>query len=443
VPLRVAVLSGTLAGREFTFDGPRVSVGRHPESALRFDATGDPDVSTRHAEFRLVDGAWQVRDVGSTNGTWLNGAAITGDAALGDGDVLTFGRSEPRVRVTTGRPSRAMPAPGGGSTQERVAVAVRAETAGLRRTALIAVAVLVAGAGAIVWLLGRENRALASANVALMARQDSIVRQLSAIGAAQAQAAGLDSAYRALQGQARDLQARLARGDATAQGDLARIERTSRRMADVASVDWVAVRRASGAAVALIYVEESDGKAYTGTAFGVTAGGLLVTNRHVVTGNDGRAPSRIGIQFAGTDAVLPARLVRAAQDADLALVQIAVAGTYPTVAGVAGAAAVEVGSPVAVIGFPYGIDTPQERGGGAFRATTSLSTGTVSKTLADNTQIDAFAGQGSSGSPVFDRNGHVVGVVFGGLDESKGRIVYAVPAERLRAVLPPEALARP
>jgi S1-C subfamily serine protease len=56
--------------------------------------------------------------------------------------------------------------------------------------------------------------------------------------------------------------------------------------------------------------------------------------------------------------------------------------------------------------------------------------------LADVVQVDAFAGQGSSGSPVFDAEGHVVGVVYGGATESAGRIVYAVPASRVLAALP-------
>jgi S1-C subfamily serine protease len=50
-------------------------------------------------------------------------------------------------------------------------------------------------------------------------------------------------------------------------------------------------------------------------------------------------------------------------------------------------------------------------------------------------QIDSYATHGSSGSPVFDEHGHVIGVIWGGLVESKGRIVYAVPAERVTALL--------
>jgi S1-C subfamily serine protease len=46
-------------------------------------------------------------------------------------------------------------------------------------------------------------------------------------------------------------------------------------------------------------------------------------------------------------------------------------------------------------------------------------------------QIDSFASHGSSGSPVFDEHGHVVGVVWGGPAGAQGRVVYAVPGARI------------
>jgi S1-C subfamily serine protease len=59
--------------------------------------------------------------------------------------------------------------------------------------------------------------------------------------------------------------------------------------------------------------------------------------------------------------------------------------------------------------------------------------------LAENIQLDAFAAQGSSGSPVFDARGLVIGVLFGAAGESGGRIVYTVPSARLVAQLPADA----
>ena len=60
----------------------------------------------------------------------------------------------------------------------------------------------------------------------------------------------------------------------------------------------------------------------------------------------------------------------------------------------------------------------------------------MSKKTSAILQIDSFATHGSSGSPVFSANGYVIGVVFGGNAEAGGKLVYAVPAERLASFLP-------
>ncbi|MGH2406136.1 MAG: hypothetical protein ACRDGN_17005, partial [bacterium] len=41
---------------------------------------------------------------------------------------------------------------------------------------------------------------------------------------------------------------------------------------------------------------------------------------------------------------------------------------------------------------------------------------------------DGYGAPGSSGSPIFDREGKVIGVLYGGQGESQGKIVFAVPA---------------
>ena len=63
----------------------------------------------------------------------------------------------------------------------------------------------------------------------------------------------------------------------------------------------------------------------------------------------------------------------------------------------------------------------------------------MSKLLPSVVQIDSYSGHGASGSPLLDRDGNVVGVIYGGAPGSAGRIVYAVPSERLIAMLPREA----
>ncbi len=69
-----------------------------PDSDLSFHPEGDLDASGRHAEFRRVAGAWRLVDVGSRNGTFLNGERVK-DAPLSDGDELEFGEGGPRLRV--------------------------------------------------------------------------------------------------------------------------------------------------------------------------------------------------------------------------------------------------------------------------------------------------------------------------------------------------------
>jgi len=62
-------------------------VGRLPESGLRIE---DDSVSSQHSEISFLNGQFSVRDLGSTNGTFLNGDKIEG-AILQSGDEIRFG----------------------------------------------------------------------------------------------------------------------------------------------------------------------------------------------------------------------------------------------------------------------------------------------------------------------------------------------------------------
>jgi hypothetical protein len=72
------------------------SIGRHPTNLVPFD---DPSVSGEHAEITFVRERWWVRDLGSTNGTLVNGERIDGPTPLRSGDVVQFGRVSGRFRV--------------------------------------------------------------------------------------------------------------------------------------------------------------------------------------------------------------------------------------------------------------------------------------------------------------------------------------------------------
>jgi pSer/pThr/pTyr-binding forkhead associated (FHA) protein len=82
------VKRGPSAGARFLLDQVTTTAGRHPKSEILLD---DITVSRRHDEFRCVRGEFQVADVGSLNGTYVNGEPIT-SAALENGDELQIGK---------------------------------------------------------------------------------------------------------------------------------------------------------------------------------------------------------------------------------------------------------------------------------------------------------------------------------------------------------------
>ncbi len=79
--------SGLPANRVFRFNGA-ASVGRAPDNQI---VLPDPRVSARHAIIRLEGGRWWIEDLGSRNGTRLNGVQISGRAPLRNGDIVAFG----------------------------------------------------------------------------------------------------------------------------------------------------------------------------------------------------------------------------------------------------------------------------------------------------------------------------------------------------------------
>ncbi|MDQ2667922.1 MAG: trypsin-like peptidase domain-containing protein [Gemmatimonadota bacterium] len=451
--LELRVLSGSRAGVSATFDDALVSVGRHAMSDLRFDPEGDLDVSAKHAEFRESTGAWSVADQGSTNGTFVNGERIASERRLANGDIVSFGANGPRVEVhgiaRSANSAAAAGALGVSSrpagqdvspridTSERVAHRVAAETQSMRRMFAVSVgALIVIAAGVLVWQQRQSAAQLAELTV-LAARSDSATAELKNTIAAMRPA---DSALKTrLQQELAQREADRAQAQlAIASGKATRgsVEQLSRPLPVEAQIDYRRITAANDGAVAMI-VSDLDGTSIAGTAFSVNATGAMVTNRHVVRTDAGHPPARIAVLFANTTNWMPAHVVRLSSTDDLALIQLDVPGTRPVVNGVSrlGAGA-QVGAAVASIGYPLANDTPMEGDGGLkITARTTLTPGTVSKRLDDVIQIDSYAGHGSSGSPLFDASANVVGVIYGGAAESNGRIVYAVPAQRLAAFL--------
>ena len=101
-PLRSATLvvqrSPSLeAGGTFSVDSAPLTIGRGGQNDLVLD--GDEFASARHARIESRrDGVW-VSDLGSTNGTFVNGSKVVGAARLDSGDVLRVGETDLRLET--------------------------------------------------------------------------------------------------------------------------------------------------------------------------------------------------------------------------------------------------------------------------------------------------------------------------------------------------------
>ncbi len=85
------------SGQRISLGDRPISVGRLPECTIPLS---DHNVSRKHAEIRPGRGAYVVVDLGSTNGTMVNGTRITGEQRLGDGDILSFGSTYVRFEAS-------------------------------------------------------------------------------------------------------------------------------------------------------------------------------------------------------------------------------------------------------------------------------------------------------------------------------------------------------
>lgn len=85
--IQLTGIDGPLSGKSKELSAGTYSVGRSPDCDVRVD---DPNVSRRHAVIRVRDGAAEIEDTNSRNGTWVNGARVL-QSKIGEGDTLKVG----------------------------------------------------------------------------------------------------------------------------------------------------------------------------------------------------------------------------------------------------------------------------------------------------------------------------------------------------------------
>jgi S1-C subfamily serine protease len=448
-------LDGAFAGQVRIVRKEFATIGRHPSADVVFDAERDLDVSGRHAAVFREGDRWVVRDLGSSNGTWVNGVRIKGDRPLEPNDVLRFGAAGPQLSFVPreGEPAaipptrrKAIPrAPGGapppppGPTTARIRAEVRRQTAGARWVAVGALAAALVATAALGGFILVRNRTMARERAALLARTDTLITRIEATTTT---VQGLRAELATARGETEELRGAIAAKEMT----VARLDSLDRRLTAsvtrhqaalrAARFDAQAVGRDNRDAVGVVLSEFADGRRFAGTGFSIRIRGdtgWILTCRHLITDSAGRPATRLGVIFNGSNQNFRAQLVAAADSADLAILSVQVRGGVPFVRGIA--AQVRPGDPVAVFGFPFGFDSPPGPDWRRLGVVATSSPGTIRSATAGLMEVDGYGAAGSSGSPVFDAAGEVVGVVFGGERNSGGRTLYAVPAPVVSALL--------
>ncbi len=447
VDAQLTVLSGFIAGRRMTLPPRTIVAGRNEEADLRFDPLQDLHVSGRHAAFTPGEGGWILQDLGSLNGTFVNGLRLSAPVQLVDGDRIQFGEGGPLLefRALPGPTETPVPPPAFVPPEIHSPAAPEpVPQVGARGPVLILSVVLLLSILVATYFLW-EGRQYRNQVLAMQERIDSILdASAEAAGALQGRIQGLHDALlesrQNLENVRRNLNVAQEAGDVD-EIQVLRIQLQDAQAALLrqqlaASLDFDAIEARNGKAVAKVFVD-FGGEIVTATAFSVRADATLMTNRHVVAGPSGtQRPLRVAVQFADSRQIWPARVLAVSDREDLALLKIDnIVGEVPTVAGFNDrSGSIQAGQGVGVIGFPLGGAEPYGEGAGSI-ARTILTAGVVQAAGSDLLEVNGYGVEGSSGSPVFDGEGRVIGVLFGGRVENGDRTLFAIPAGRALAFL--------
>lgn len=96
-PRRFVIVSGTQKGISADLADGFVQVGRSADCQIILD---DEYVSTRHARLQMTpEGSWYLEDMGSTNGTYVNGQRITTPTTVTLADSIRIGRTQLKLEA--------------------------------------------------------------------------------------------------------------------------------------------------------------------------------------------------------------------------------------------------------------------------------------------------------------------------------------------------------
>jgi hypothetical protein len=197
--------------------------------------------------------------------------------------------------------------------------------------------------------------------------------------------------------------------------------------------------------------EKRDVELGTGSGFVISPSGYVLTNNHVVTGDEARLDRggrqvRIKMEVTRIEVVVPADGTRLdahveAADPDVDIAVLSVAGSDLPFISLGDSDALQAGDPVVVLGFPFGRVLEAGRTVNAETVPQpSVSRGTIAAVRESEQgetrylQTDATVNPGSSGGPMLDEDGRAVGVVRMSLARGVG-LGFGIPINRVKDFL--------
>src|SRR5262249_27573759 len=124
---KLVVLSAGMTGRTHELNVDKTTIGRVDDNTFQIS---EPSVSSHHCEVLLRGSDVVVRDLESTNGTFINGEKVS-ESVLKPGQVLRLGQIEMRLEdgapagATAGAPPGAPPPPTSGKKQTEISMSMQ------------------------------------------------------------------------------------------------------------------------------------------------------------------------------------------------------------------------------------------------------------------------------------------------------------------------------
>ena len=459
-------LTGGRAGQAVVVEKSYAMLGRAPQADVRFGPDHDLPVSGRHAAVVFRDGDWILRDLASTNGTFVNGVRITGEHPLGDQDLIRLGDGGPMLRFgvmldtwtpPTGStaapaPPEAEPAAGPEAVPATTAVPktplstaranendkrfVATVTATRQRApwmaALLVITVLGSLGGLAMWR-ARASKGAVDERAVLLAQADSLFATLEAIGRRDARISGALDGAKAETARLRSRIRRAPRDQrvlAPLRDSLDRLSSSFERLAAAAALDAQQIAHANEASLALVEATYEDGSRRVAAAFTARRAGALVfvTVQDIMQDSAGHPPTTLTVRPTGAAKPLRTRVLATHDALNIAVLEVpkgSDAGTPPTLATSVGSGL--VGQAAVLVGYP---GTRPDSG-----AAPSQATALAAVTIATDKllQLEPLGTTLAPGSPVFDRSGTVIGMLLA--TATSEHLLDAVPAPAISTFL--------